>query len=362
MTKTEHATVRSFIASLPKTEIHLHIEGLVSVDTIWALIRKHNLDFGIRSKEALRKKFEVRSLDEFIDLFINIVQACFLNEDDLDYLIEDARSYLGRNNIRRAEIFFAPTKLIKNGLSFASLVDKLDAGARSLAEDGLEVRYIVDVSRGFGLENAMRNFHLTLDHMTDHIVGLGLGGAEQTGPAQEYKPVFDEAVKHGLKLVAHAGEDMGPESVWDTVRLLNVARIGHGIAAIRDRALMDHLRDTQIPLEICPTSNLFTRKFATTLEEHPIRPFYDHGMYVTVNTDDPTLFGVELTDEYLKLIEHGIFTVGETIDLIRKGIGATFASSARKQALLSELETTVAASEFADRLSAQSDGSGGALL
>jgi adenosine deaminase len=348
---SEHKELRSFLASLPKTEIHLHIEGLVSVDSIWSLINKHNLDFGIRSKEDLRKRFEIRSLDEFIDLFINIVQACFLDEDDLDYLIEDARHYLTRNNIRYAEIFFAPTKLIKNGLSFASLVDRLDKGAARLSKDGLEVRYIVDVSRGFGLDNAMRNLDLTLEHMTDHIVGLGLGGAEQTGPAKEYKPVFDKAVDYGLKLVAHAGEDVGPESVWDAVKLLNVARIGHGIAAIKDTSLMDHLRDIQIPLEICPTSNLFTRKFASSLEDHPIRAFYDHGMYVTVNTDDPTLFGVELTDEYLKLIEHGIFSVGEAIDIIRKGILATFRSDEEKQALLTELDETIQQSDFASRLS-----------
>lgn len=348
---SEHKALRSFIASLPKTEIHLHIEGLVSVDSIWSLMKKHKLDFGLNSKDELRDKFDVKSLDEFIDLFINIVQACFLEEDDLDYLIEDARHYLTRNNIRYAEIFFAPTKLIKNGLSFATLVGKLDEGARKLAADGLHVRYIVDVSRGFGLENAMRNLDLTLEHMTDHIVGLGLGGAEQTGPAKEYKPVFDKAVESGLKLVAHAGEDLGPESVWDTVKLLNVARIGHGVAAIKDPKLMDHLRDTQIPLEICPTSNLFTRKFATSLENHPIRAFYDHGMYVTVNTDDPTLFGVELTDEYLKLIDHGIFSVGEVVELIKKGIEATFQTEEHKQAILADLDAVLANSTFASKLS-----------
>jgi adenosine deaminase len=348
---SEHKALRSFLASLPKTEIHLHIEGLVSVDSIWSLINKHDLDFGIHTREELREKFEVRSLDEFIDLFINIVQACFLEEDDLDYLIEDARSYLLRNNIRYAEIFFAPTKLIKNGLSFATLVDKLDDGARRLAGDGLHVRYIVDVSRGFGLENAMRNLDLTLEHLTDHIVGLGLGGAEQTGPAKEYKPVFDKAVSSGLKLVAHAGEDVGPESVWDTIKLLRVARIGHGIAAIKDTSLMDYLRDAQIPLEICPTSNLFTRKFATTLEEHPIRAFFDHGMFVTVNTDDPTLFGVELTDEYLRLIEHGIFSVGEVVQIIRNGINATFQSEEHKRAILADLDAVLAKSAYASKLS-----------
>ncbi|MFO8065716.1 MAG: adenosine deaminase [Spirochaetota bacterium] len=349
--ESERTNLRSFLASLPKTEIHLHIEGLVSVDSIWSLMNKHNLDFGIHSKKELQERFEIRSLSEFIDLFINIVQACFLEEEDLDYLVEDARAYLKRNNIRYAEVFFAPTKLIKNGLRFESVIERLDAGAARLAEDGIQIRYIVDVSRGFGLDNAMRNLNFTLEHMTDHVVGLGLGGAEKQGPAGEYKPVFDKALESGLKLVAHAGEDLGPESVWDTLRFLNVARIGHGIAAIKDPALMDHLRDIGIPLEICPTSNLFTRKFATSLEDHPIRAFYDHGIHVTVNTDDPTLFGVELTDEYLRLIEHGIFSVSEVIDLIRKGIHATFQSEADKAALLQELDQALSKSEFAPNVS-----------
>jgi len=342
----EKQTLLAFISQLPKTEIHLHIEGLVSVDSIWALIQKHKLELGIKSKDALRKKFHVTSLTEFIDLFINIVQACFLDVDDLDYLISDTRTYLKRNNIRYAEIFFAPTKLIKNGLPFKEMIAKLHHGAEILKKDGLEIKYIVDVSRGFGLENAMRNLDLTLEHHVPSVIGLGLGGAEQTGPAHEYKPVFDKAIKNGLKVVAHAGEDVGPKSIWESIDLLHVSRIGHGIAAIKDPRLMDTLRDRQIPLEICPTSNLFTRKFATSFENHPVRAFFDHGMYITVNTDDPTLFGVDLNDEYMNLIEHKIFSLDEVIELVKNGIYATFLPEERKNALWASVRQKIDMSSF----------------
>lgn len=342
-----HAPVRAFIASLPKTEIHLHIEGLVSVDSIWSLIKKHRLDLGIGSKDELTKRFHVTSLTEFIDLFINIIQACFVHEDDLTYLIDDARHYLSRNNIRYAEIFFAPTKLIKNGLDFDRMVDRLDEGANQLRTEGLDVRYIVDASRGFGLDNAMRNLELTLAHPTPNVIGLGLGGAEQTGPAKDYRAVFDKARDAGLKVVAHAGEDVGPKSIWDTIDILGAQRIGHGISAIQDKKLMDELTSRRIPLEICPTSNLFTRKYVKTLNEHPIRAFFDHGMYVTVNTDDPTLFGVDLNDELYRLLEAEIFSIGELLTILKNGVFATFLPKKRQTEIWNEIVAVVKKSTYA---------------
>ncbi|NBC30397.1 MAG: adenosine deaminase [Spirochaetes bacterium] len=334
------SSVRELLQSIPKTEIHLHIEGLVSVESIWELMKKHKLDLGIKTKAELQKRFQIQSLNEFIDLFINIVQATFLDEDDLDFLISDAENYLSENNIRYAEIFFAPTKLIKNGLRFDALAQKLDDGAEYLRKQGYDVRYIVDVSRGFGLGNAMRNLELTAANRTDNFIGLGLGGAEQTGPAREYAPVFERARKEGFHLVAHAGEDVGPHSIWDTIDVLKAERIGHGTSAILDQRLMHELRDRQVPLEICPTSNLFTRKYAQNLEQHPIRSFYDLGMYVTVNTDDPTLFGVNLVDEYANLVDAGVFSVDEIIEIIKNGIYATFMPTEEKDALWQEVKAT----------------------
>ena len=326
--------IRAVLKALPKTEIHLHLEGLASVETIWSLKTKHRLDFpNIQSKEDLYQRFKVKNLNDFIDLFINVVQNSFQQEDDIKLLIEDARSYLKRNNITYTEIFFAPSKFVRNGFSFPKILDILDDGAKQLfEEERLRVRYIIDVSRTFGPENAMQNLDLTLQNRKDSVIGIGLGGAEDKGPAQDYKEVFRKAKANGLHLVAHAGEDVGPSSIWHSLQYLEVERIGHGISAIKDQKLMDFLAEKQIPLEICPKSNIITGRYVTTYKEHPIRPFYDQGLKVTLNTDDPTIFGAELVDEYMTLITEGVFTFQEDLQLMKNTLEATFLSQEEKEA------------------------------
>ncbi len=327
--------MRSIIASLPKAEIHLHLEGVASVNTIWQLKQKHNLSFeGISSKENLYNRFKVNTLNEFIDLFINVVQNSFQKEEDILLLIEDARNYLERNNIVYTEIFFAPSKFVRNGFSFEQIVEILDEGAQKLErENNLKIRYIMDVSRTFGPENAMRNLDLTLKNKKESIIGIGLGGAENKGPAQEYKEVFEKARAEGLHTVAHAGEDVGPESIWHAIEDLQIERIGHGISAIQDEKLQTILVEKQIPLEICPKSNLITGRYVKAYKDHPIRAFYDKGINVTLNTDDPTIFGAELVDEYCNLLTENIFSFKELVQLLKNTIYATFLSKAEQDSI-----------------------------
>ena len=327
--------MRSIIASLPKAEIHLHLEGVASVNTIWQLKQKHNLLFeGISSKEDLYNRFKVNTLNEFIDLFINVVQNSFQKEEDILLLIEDARNYLKRNNIVYTEIFFAPSKFVRNGFSFEKIVEILDEGAQKLArEDNLNIRYIMDVSRTFGPENAMRNLDLTIKNKKESIIGIGLGGAENKGPAQEYKEVFEKARAEGLHTVAHAGEDVGPESIWHAIEDLQIERIGHGISAIQDAKLQDLLVKKQIPLEICPKSNLITGRYVKVYKDHPIKAFYDKGINVTLNTDDPTIFGAELVDEYFNLLSENIFSFRELVQILKNTIYATFLSKAEQDSI-----------------------------
>ncbi|MBT3275249.1 MAG: adenosine deaminase, partial [Spirochaetales bacterium] len=186
------------------------------------------------------------------------------------------------------------------------------------------MKFIIDVSRSFGLDNAMNNLNLTIANPFEHIIGIGLGGVEASGPAKDYESVFALAKEKGFHVVAHAGEDVGPESVWDAIKLLNAERIGHGISSIQDKKLLKFLVKKQIPLEVCPTSNLFTQKYVKVLEEHPIRAFFDQGIYVTVNTDDPTLFGIDLIDEYMSLTNKNFFSPSEIITLVKNNLYATF--------------------------------------
>jgi adenosine deaminase len=306
---------REFLRAIPKTEIHLHLEGLASRKTIWSLITKHRIPVaGVNSPEDLDQRFKVKSLPEFIDLFLNVIQNSFRDESDVHLLIDDARDYLTRNNIVYAEIHFAPSAFLRIGHRFDRLVSVLDEGAAAL----------IDVSRTFGVENAMRNLELTLDHRVPAIIGIGLGGQEAGGPAGDFVTVFERARAAGLHVVAHAGESVGPESVRDAVEILGAERIGHGVSAVRDPSVMELLRRRRVPLEACPSSNLFTGHFVKSLHEHPIREFYEHGLMVTLNTDDPTIFGVDLLDEYARLVSAGIFDEARTLQILKNGIDATF--------------------------------------
>ena len=324
--------IRELIQAIPKTEIHVHLEAMATPDTIWRLIEKHKLSIpGLASREDLLRRFKVRSLDEFIDLFINVIQNCLRTGADLDLVLADARDYLKRNNITYAEIFLAPSKLLLNGMAFADIAQRLDQAMTSMkASDGIDARFIIDVSRSYGVENARKNLELTLAHPARSVIGIGLGGAEASGPARDYAEVFSRAVDAGLRVVAHAGEDIGPESIWDALRLLKASRIGHGISAVQDPALLDYLAEKRVPLEICPTSNLFTGRYVTKLKRHPIRRFYDHHIKVTVNTDDPSIFGVDLVDEYVNLTDNGFFTVDELVILVRNGLFSTFLPTREK--------------------------------
>ena len=334
-------TATNLIAALPKTEIHLHLEGLASIESIWTLKQKHHLNLGFSSKEELKQRFRIQNLNEFLNIFINIVQACFVAAEDIDLLMDDALHYLQRNNVVYAEIFFAPTKFLKNGINFSDIVHHLNAGAARIEKHGITVRFIVDVSRGFGVDNAKQNLDLTLQNRSDVIIGLGIGGAERTGPARLFIPVFKSAIEHGLHVVAHAGEDIGPESIWDAINLLHVERIGHGTSAFLDPHLMGTLKERKIPLEICPTSNLFTGKYVKTLRVHPVRRFFDYGLFITINTDDPALFGTELNAEYIHLLTQKIFSLREIIAILRNGIYATFLTNAQKHTLWNRLQETL---------------------
>ncbi len=337
---SEQKKFKKLLLSLPKTEIHLHLEGLASVDTIWKLIKKNNLQYkNINSKSDLKKKFQITSLEDFLDLFINIIQGSFLSEEDMEYLIDDAENYLINNNIVYAEIFFAPSKFLQTGFDFKKIVKILTAGSEKIKKKhDRDLKFLIDVSRSFGVENAMKNLDLLLANPSKALIGIGLGGSEINGPAKDYAKVFEKAISKGLHVVVHAGEDVGPESIWDALNYLKAERIGHGISAIQDEKLMKYLAEKQIPLEVCPTSNIFTKRYVKTLKEHPVRIFFSRNMDVTINTDDPTIFSINLIEEYMNLFIENIFTEKELIQIIKNGIYATFLPEARKNEIWKMVE------------------------
>ncbi|MFW5684846.1 MAG: adenosine deaminase [Spirochaetota bacterium] len=327
--------LQQYIASIPKTEIHLHIEACVGSDSYRDLMAKYEIPHDEKSA-ALTDFSKIGSLKSMLESFW-FVQSFFREPDDFEFVVNDVMKYAVRNNIYYAEAFAAPSMVLNRGMvSFDDMFNTLVKGFdRAEKETGVDVRLIVDVSRSFGPENAQKNLDLTLNflskHKTRRILGIGLGGQESGHPCRDYEEVFARAREAGLHTVAHAGEEVGPESVWEAVDLLKAERIGHGTSAVQDPKLMKRLAADRIPLEICPTSNVITKKYVPEMAKHPIRRFFDEGMIVTVNTDDPVLFSVELNEEYERVATQVGFSRDELLTLVKNNLMSTFLSDSEKK-------------------------------
>ncbi len=335
--------ILSFLNQMPKCEVHLHLEAMIDAERLWRLVgRNPELLSRIAGREDLLRCFQVRSLDDFITLFIGVIQPAIAQADDLTLFVEAARDYMQRNRIEYAEMHLAPTKLLEKGLDFEEMVDVVDRSAAEVKRrDGLEMRFLIDVSRGFGLENAQRNLDLTIAHRRDCIVGIGFGGAESAGPASEFAIIFRQAREAGLRTTAHAGEVVGPDSIRAAVDLCGAERIGHGVSAVEDRSLIDELARRRIPVELCPSSNVFTGVYVESIGDHPMRTFFDAGIPVSLNTDDPVIFGVELTDEFMSAHQYHHFTPAELVKLNDYAIDMSFMPESAKRAMKARIQAVV---------------------
>jgi aminodeoxyfutalosine deaminase len=274
-----------FLAELPKAELHLHLEGSIEPETL------HELDpaTGI---EEFRALYRYADFDAFLKAFGAIGKRL---RTPADYALITRRllERLERQNVRYAEIIIAAGVVLWKGQEFGPIFDAVREAAR---ESSVEVQWILDAVRQFGVEHVRSVAELAADRVGKGVVAFGIGGSEERGPAQWFGDAFAFAKAAGLRLTAHAGESMGPESIEAALRL-GAERIGHGIAAAQDPDLMRQLRERDIPLEICITSNLVTGVVAR-VEDHPLRRLYDAGVPITLNTDDPAMFGCTLTGEY----------------------------------------------------------------
>ncbi|WP_191018057.1 adenosine deaminase [Treponema zioleckii] len=320
---------------LTKAELHLHLEAVISKKTIrYFYERKHSGLSDVQADSEIAKIFTYSDLNGFIQAYL-AVQDLYESPADFDYVFADLKDYLVRNGISYAEVFAAPSAFIKKGWNFSDMVETYSRNIRKINSDtGIKIRLLIDVSRTFGYENAEKNLQLLLLNMIPEIIGIGLGGSEQKGPAKLFEKVFDKARSQNLFTVAHAGEDVGPESIWDAIKICKAARIGHGISAIQDEKLMQTLVERKIPLEVCPTSNVFTKKYVKNLAEHPIRTFFNKGILVTLNSDDPLFFGVELLDEYWNAYTEIGFSVEELKQIAKNSFVASFLTNDEKSEFL----------------------------
>ncbi|RNL63167.1 adenosine deaminase [Nocardioides marmoriginsengisoli] len=333
----------SFIAGLPKAELHVHHVGSASPRAVAELAQRYPGTVP-SDPEALAAFFEFTDFGHFIEVYLAVVDLIRTPEDIRLLTYEVAREMAEGQSLRYAELTCTPYTSVIRGIPIEAYSEAIeDARTAALRDFGLRLQWIYDIPGESGLPAAEATLEYALKHPTDGLVGFGLGGPEVGVPRPQFKPHFDAARAAGLHSVPHAGETTGPETIWDAIRVLGAERIGHGTSAATDPELLAHLAETGIPLEVCPSSNIATRAVAT-LAEHPIAAFRDAGVVVTVNSDDPPMFSTSLNQEYaiaadlLDLDEAGLG------DLAKAAVGASFADDAYKRELCAEIDGYVAAS------------------
>lgn len=326
MNKSEFKT---FLAAVPKAELHLHLEAVISLAGVKKLYKnKYGKEM---TKEEQIDLFSYNDLNGFIQAFLKI-QAMYSSVDDFRTVFDELSKYLVKNGITYTEVFFAPTAFLKLGFKYEDMVRVFDEKIEEIkAKKGITVKLLMDVSRTFGCENAMKNYELLKSVPSKNIIGIGLGGAESKGPAKDFAPLYEQAIKDGYKAVVHAGEDVGPESIWDSLNYLHAMRIGHGLTACQDEKLMDELKKTKTPIEICITSNTFTKKIVQKAKDHPVKMYFDRGIPVSINTDDPFFFKTTLLDELWICHKELGFTMDEVKELIKNSFTTSFLSDKEKK-------------------------------
>jgi adenosine deaminase len=316
---------------MPKIENHLHLEGAIPYETMWQLIKKYGGDAGVNNLDQLKEKFVYRDFNHFIEMWAWKNQ--FLREyEDFVLISEAVFLELVKQNVKYAEIFISPS-LFKNRLSAQRIIEAIAEGISKVA--GISINLIVDLVRDYGPENEIRT--LLEIHEVKHlsIIGIGIGGSENKYPPAMFIDVYDQARKLGFRTTAHAGEASGPESIWSAIRDLHVDRIGHGTRAVEDLGLLTYLSENKIPIELCLLSNART-KVVDSIEEHPIRTFIENGIPVSINTDDPMMFGNSLAEEYQTLKDIFKYSKEEIHNIILNSINTMWLDENEKRALIGE--------------------------
>jgi adenosine deaminase len=305
----ESSSLSSRIASLPKAELHLHLEGSIQPATVCALTARHGV---IITEEEVRQRYAYRDFPQFIEAFKWVTS--FLREpQDYALIARDLAEHLLTQGVVYTEVTLSIGVMLLRKQRPEANFEALLRATEPFEGRGLRFRWVFDAARQFGTDAAMEVVESAKRCNSKAIVAFGIGGDELSVPTKEFRPIYDRADEIGLHRLMHAGEVGGPEKVREAIELLGAERIGHGIAAISDPALMDLLAERKIPLEICPASNIKTAALALQLgvkepgiEDHPLPKLFRHGIPIVLSTDDPAMFHTTLREEYANAARMGL--------------------------------------------------------
>lgn len=319
-----------FIISLPKAELHLHLEGSIEPATLVELKNRH----GIKAAGAADAE-QIYSFEDFTGFLMafKAVTELLRTPDDYELITYRLMQRLRAENVLHAEVYVSVGVCLWRKQNFDAIFECLERGRERGERDfGISLLWIFDAVRHFGVEPAQRVAELAVRYRDRNVVGFGIGGDERRAPAELFREVYAYCADHGLHLTAHAGETSGPESIWGALNI-KVERIGHGLTAGQDPELVEELSRRQIPIEICLTSNLRTG-CCLKISDHPLRHYFDHGLMVTLNTDDPAMFRTYLSHEYALAQQEFGFTDEHLRELARNSFEASFLPAEKKLSLL----------------------------
>ncbi len=330
------------IQRLPKAELHLHIEGTLEPEMMMALAQRNGIELPYHNVDEIRDAYQFSNLQSFLDIYYAGAQVLREQQDfhDLTW------AYLNRaaaDNVRHVEIFFDPQTHTERDVAFGTVIEGIDSALRDgESKLGITYRLIMCFLRHLSASEAMATLEEALPFKSS-IHAVGLDSSEVGHPPSRFVDVFDRARDEGLLTVAHAGEEGPPAYISEALDLLKVERIDHGVRCLEDPALVERLAREQIPLTVCPLSNVKLRVF-DTLEQHNLRKLLRAGLCATINSDDPAYFGGYIGENFLRTQQAVDLDAADIYQLSKNAFNASFLSDTDKQRYLAELESTIAAS------------------
>jgi adenosine deaminase/aminodeoxyfutalosine deaminase len=325
------------ILSLPKAELHLHLEGTIEPATLLALRDRHGKP---ASLAAIEKLYRYENFQGFLMAFKAVTED-LQDPEDYELITYRLMERLKAENVLHAEVYVSVGVCLWRKQDFAPIFEGLERGRERGARDfGISLLWIFDAVRHFGVEEARKVFELASRYRDRNVIGIGIGGDEQKAPPELFREAYAYASDNGLHLAAHAGETAGPESIWGALNL-RAERIGHGLTAAQDPELLGELATRQIPVEICITSNLRTG-CCRELADHPVRRYFDQGLMIILNSDDPAMFQTSLVREYQLAQDAFGFTDEHLRELARNSFEASFLGADQKLEFLNLFDAAAA--------------------
>lgn len=330
----------TFLTALPKAELHLHIEGSLEPEYMFELAQRNNKPIPYSSVEEVRKAYSFGNLQDFLDIYYAGANVLITRADFAELVVRyAARSHA--DGVKHAEIFFDPQTHTDRGIAFETVLEGLrDGMAESTAKFGMTFKLILSFLRHLSEDAAFATLEQAKPFI-QHIDGVGLDSSEKGNPPEKFQRVFEACKQLGLKRVAHAGEEGPPQYVWDSLKLLDVCRIDHGVASTKDETLMEHLIATKMPLTVCPNSNVCLRVFPDMKSSNAIE-MLRRGVCVTINSDDPAYFGGYVLSNYEGLRDAGM-TDADAVQIAKNGFIASWLSDEEKAKWIAEIDRIAAA-------------------